>query len=712
MLRPKRMSLVSVTGSRPFMDDVIETMHDLNLVHITDYDGSWEGFSPGDPIEGADETSSKLVTVRSLESILDLDGSDVPAPEPVDVEAEEQRLEEIREEVNELDDRRDELESRLRDIEERRDGMAVFADLGIDLDLLWGYDSIDVLVGEGDPEAIEAALSAAEDVEAFEVFSGTTSVAVAASVAEGASLEDALVGVPFTAVEVPEETGDPEANVEELEHERKQIEAELTKVENELEALRLDVGGFLLGLEEQLTIDVQKAEAPLRFATTERSFVVEGWLPHDRREDLEAALESAVGDHVEVDELTTADYNEHGHPTHTEPGADASEEVVADGGQQHSPPVVQDNSETVKPFETLVTMINRPRYDEIDPTFIVFLTFPLAFGYMIGDMGYGLLYLLLGAWLYRSFDSDVLRSLGVIGLWAGGFTVVFGYLYDDIFGVHTSELGLNLPLAGTIHKGLSPVHLEWAFLWIVVAILFGILHLNLGFVFGFINERGHGTWEAFTENLSWLIMIDGFFVWVFSRHLAGQKPAFVAGEESVLMDFFGFPGLPEVVGMVGLAGFALGIVLAIVGEGGIALVESVTVTLSNTLSYLRMVAVLLAKAGMAFVVNLLVFGAYSHTTTHHGEEVEEIVFNLPTTDVTGYEQVFVGLVHIDPAVLGLPAAAVVLVLGHVVVMLLGITAAGIQMLRLEYVEFFGKFYEGGGEKFQPFGHQRTYTQEN
>jgi len=67
MLRPERMSKVSVTGSRGVMPTVIETVHELNLVHLSDYDGSWEGFDNGDPMAGAEGSSEKLVTVRALE---------------------------------------------------------------------------------------------------------------------------------------------------------------------------------------------------------------------------------------------------------------------------------------------------------------------------------------------------------------------------------------------------------------------------------------------------------------------------------------------------------------------------------------------------------------------------------------------------------------------------------------------------------------------
>src|SRR6056297_1635802 len=142
MLRPERMSKVSVTGSRAVMDDVIETVHELNLVHLSDYDGSWDGFEPGDPVEGADEASEKLVTVRSIESILDVDEEDAGPNRIVTDEALEDELESVRTEVNELDDRRSELENELRDVEERLGSVKPFADLGIDLDLLSGYDTL------------------------------------------------------------------------------------------------------------------------------------------------------------------------------------------------------------------------------------------------------------------------------------------------------------------------------------------------------------------------------------------------------------------------------------------------------------------------------------------------------------------------------------------------------------------------------------------
>jgi V/A-type H+-transporting ATPase subunit I len=180
----------------------------------------------------------------------------------------------------------------------------------------------------------------------------------------------------------------------------------------------------------------------------------------------------------------------------------------------------------------------------------------------------------------------------------------------------------------------------------------------------------------------------------------------------VLYEFLGFAGLPEVVGIAGLAAFVIGVGMVGVGEGIAGVFEAPAWAFGHVLSYLRMVAVLLAKGGMAFVVNLLVFGGYTHPETGY------TLFGLPGTGVTAYEAEFAGLIWIGAdsgsllvLVVALIAAVVVFVLGHVLVLLLGITAAGIQMIRLEYVEFFQKFYEGGGEEYDPFGYDRTHTAE-
>ncbi len=717
MLRPEQMSRVSVTGTKRVMVEVVEALHELNLVHLESYDGSWEGFKQGDPAERADEVSEQLVTVRSIESILDIDEADAGPARSVaeaDIEAE---LESIRTEVNELDDRRSDLRDDLRAIQERISTVEPFVDLGIDLDLLTGYESVEVRAGHGLESNVRSVLTELE--EPFELHIGDDVLAVFAAV-DAETLDEALVGTGFTAIEIPDGEGDPAGYIEELEHDQERIRSKLTTVENEIEELKLDAAQFLLAAEERLSIEVQKHEAPLDFATTENAFIAEGWIPTEEYDALEEALREAAGEHVEVEELERADYDPPAHESHHE-----ASEVAADGGTTmggHAPPVIQDNPGPVKPFQLMVETINRPQYWSLDPTVILFLTFPLFFGFMIGDVGYGILYLAIGYWLWTSFASDAIKSLGGIAMWAGGFTMLFGVLYGEIFGLHTvSDILWNGH--PPMHKGLQPADVEFAQTWLVVVLLAGLAHVTIGYVLDFARNLHHGVSDAVLESGSWIMLMLGVWIWIFSRQGFDSKPEFLftvfnspgaslptgaTVAEAQVAYALGFGGLSPPVGIGGLVLAGIGFVLLLRAEGGIGLLESLNV-LVNILSYARIPAVLLAKAGMAFVTNLLFFGVYAegepaeyHFMINHGPEY--VLEHHHEAEI-----LFGGLLH--SGIAGVIGGILVLVIGHLIVLGLGITSAGLQALRLEYVEFFSKFYYEGeaGEPYDPFGYDRTFT---
>jgi V/A-type H+-transporting ATPase subunit I len=505
---------------------------------------------------------------------------------------------------------------------------------------------------------------------------------------------------------VPDASGSPEEYVEELRREKQSLESNLDGVEEDLEALRLEHAGFLLAAEEKLSIDVQKTEVPLQFATTEHAFVAEGWIPSDEYATFVDSVQSAVGEHAAVEELERADYRPTGHGHHAPDEPD--QEAATDGGNPEfdaddSPPVIQDNPGPARPFEALTEVINRPKYSELDPTIVLFMTFPVFYGFMIGDLGYGVLYAALGVWLWKGFDSEMVSKLGGVAVWCGVSTAVFGVLYGEVFGLHLIAEHLWVGALGMEHapmkKGLHSA--EFANLWLTLSLVAGAVHLAVAYVFGFVNEsRAHGVTTAITESGGKLLLMAGTTIWLFSTHLQTLEPAAQAGPRPLFMyEVVQFS--PE-VGMAALAAALVGLVLVTIGEGAVGLVESPTYALVHTVSYTRIAAVLLAKAGMAFVVNLLVFGAYHH---HH-----ETHFALAGNFPQGAEVMFPGLVWQGPA--GILGGVVVLLAGHALVLALGVTSAGLQALRLEYVEFFNKFYEGGGEKYNPFGYTRNYTTED
>jgi V/A-type H+-transporting ATPase subunit I len=164
-----------------------------------------------------------------------------------------------------------------------------------------------------------------------------------------------------------------------------------------------------------------------------------------------------------------------------------------------------------------------------------------------------------------------------------------------------------------------------------------------------------------------MILIGGVSV------IAKLMPAMMSKSPIPLSD-------PVLIG--GLVLGLIGIILLIKGEGFISILELPTL-LSNVLSYSRILAIGLSSAGIALAVNTLAMN----------------LFIRPEGVLLGKGILF--------ALVGV----VILFIGHLINLLLGILGPGIHSLRLQYVEFFTKFYEGGGKKYAPFGYNRKYTEE-
>jgi V/A-type H+-transporting ATPase subunit I len=348
---------------------------------------------------------------------------------------------------------------------------------------------------------------------------------------------------------------------------------------------------------------------------------------------------------------------------------------------------------------------------------------------MIGDLGYGVIYTAIGYLLYANFeDRPAFRSMGGVTIAAGVFTAVFGILYGELFGLHVISTYFWEGVVGLAHapieKGLSPAGIDWARGWLVVSVLAGVFHLNVAWIVGFADDyQLHDLEHAVYENGSWLLMMNGLWVWIFSDALRGTAPEFIyttfSAEGVLPLGFAGFPAMelftiPVVNGpfTLPLLAFFVGLGLLIVGEP-IEAVEFLNV-LVNVLSYTRLAAVLLAKAGMAFTVNLMFFGVYVtetgadaewHFGLGHMPEVGSMAHGHEVTEI-----MFGGLVHGGAA--ALLVGLLVLVIGHLLVLALGVTSAGLQSVRLEYVDFFNKFFDGGGREYEPFGYDRRFTTED
>jgi V/A-type H+-transporting ATPase subunit I len=330
-------------------------------------------------------------------------------------------------------------------------------------------------------------------------------------------------------------------------------------------------------------------------------------------------------------------------------------------GAPHRPPVPTRlrNPALLRPFEALVGMYGRPAYGEIDPTPIVALSFVAMFGMMFGDLGQGAVLFLLGwvlAWRVPS-----LRGPSVIVRLCSASSMLFGCLYGDAFGWHFVH-----PL------WLKPMEDTMVFLGRTVVL--GVGFMTLGLVLSLVNAIRNREWGELFFGRTGLAGI--WFYW-------GTLIAFVVIGATV--------SLP-----LAIAIWAVPMVLMffreplthalerrkrlIEGKKGefvvsafFELFETALGYLSNTISFVRLAAFAMNHAGLFTVVFLLAKMANAGPA--------------------------------DRWVDGL-----ILVVGNVFIVGLEGLVVTIQALRLEYYEFFGKFYRGTGVPFRPVSLREETTE--
>jgi V/A-type H+-transporting ATPase subunit I len=349
-----------------------------------------------------------------------------------------------------------------------------------------------------------------------------------------------------------------------------------------------------------------------KFGYSEFTFVIMGWIPKKFLQRIKDIVKNTFGDTVVIKEL------------------DVSAE------QMEKAPTFYDNPKWVKPFESIMQLVRPPMYREIDPSPFLAIFFPIFFGIMVGDIGYGLVILAFALIIKNKFRKvDFARNFADILIISSISTIIFGFIYGEIFGDFGEIMGWLHPVH---YIGVTWNRLEAIIPMLIFAIAIGVLHIFLGLIIGIVNEVTRKNKKHLAEKVGMLLALSGLIIIIF---LALEMiPAWML-----------YPAIIMVI---------VALVLIIYGAGALGPLEIMS-SIGNILSYSRLMAIGLASVILAFVANKL------------GAEMEILAVGI-----------FV---------------AVIL---HALNIVLAMFSPSIHSVRLHLVEFFSKFYEGGGIVYKPF----------
>lgn len=661
ILKPVPMARVAVIGLKKFRQQILTILHEMNIIQLEPLSKATDSFLARErESELHNEISDQLLRIKGLlgslpptkivgkSGFLSLNEL-ISTIKSLDIDS---KIASLEREKDNLTTQKRETENNIKLVEE----FSFFHEDFNILDLSFARSYFGRVASDKFPDFKKELESESPDIMIYskETDKITHFVLIITPTFRSASLASSVNSHNVHLEVVPKLRGKPEIIIQNQRNINNTLSSKLNQINNQLIEISKMHYKFLKGAEEQLEIENRKLEIIDHLGVTEDAFALEGWIPKSKIENLRTA------------------FKKHSEGT-----------ILYDLDSKENPPTLLATPKKLKVFESFVRFYSLPSGKEFDPTVMFAFIFPFFYGMMIGDVGYGIVILLVSKWVIRrveggkrnftimpkflrNFAKTILRPTQMVKLAKAIipgciFTIILGFCFNLYFGFHLNQylfsflnetFGSSLPPDGALLDPISTFGLRKLLL---ISGYIGLGMVSFGLVLGIINALREGQKKHAIGKIGWL--------------------AFGWGISLLGLALIGHQDINPTSSMTGAVYFAVifgGLGLMFYGEGVRALMELPSI-ISHILSYTRIVGIMLASIILADVIDHIFLRTIDNPLPH--------------------------------VILGIS----IFFIGHIFNIILGVFEPGIQGARLIYVEFFSKFYHGNGKPFRPFGRKRKFT---